>query len=121
VNAVEAMPDGGQLTVKLSGDADGIEIDVGDTGVGIAPEVLPLIFEPFYSTKSGESGVGLGLAVVYGIIHRHGGRIAVESHVGEGTRFRIRLPRVPPAESESRASPAETTEVAALGHDSHVR
>ncbi len=95
VNAVEAMSgqEDGELTVRLRGTPDEVQIDVGDTGVGIPPEVLPQIFEPFFSTKEKESGVGLGLAVVYGIVERHGGRIEVESQVGQRTVFHLRLPR----------------------------
>jgi two-component system NtrC family sensor kinase len=97
VNAVEAMnclPRGdGQLSVHLRGTADEVEIDVADNGVGIPADVLPLIFEPFFSTKEAENGVGLGLSVVYGIVQRHGGRIEVESQVGQGTVFHVRLPR----------------------------
>lgn len=96
MNAVEAMSGGGLLSVTLHGDADAVQIEIADTGSGIPPDALPLIFEPFFSTKSGESGVGLGLAVVYGIVHRHGGSITVESRVDEGTAFRLRVPRVPP-------------------------
>jgi two-component system NtrC family sensor kinase len=96
VNAVEAMGDGGTLSVSLEGDPEGVRIHVADTGPGIPPDVLPLIFEPFFSTKDSESGVGLGLAVVYGIVHRHGGTIEVESEVGVGTTFHLRFPRVPP-------------------------
>ena len=95
VNAVEAMPDGGELTVHMEGDAETIEVSVRDTGVGIPEDVRPHIFEPFVSTKGDTKGVGLGLAVVYGIVHRHGGNITVESEVGRGTRFRILLPRDP--------------------------
>ena len=97
VNAVEAMSapgmTEGELTVALDGDADQVRIHVSDTGVGIHPEVLPQIFEPFFSTKHAESGVGLGLAVVYGIVRRHGGTIDVESEVGRGTTFHLTLPR----------------------------
>jgi two-component system NtrC family sensor kinase len=97
VNAVEAMKglpaSEGQLSVRLRGTADEVEIDVADTGAGIPPEVLPQIFEPFFSTKEAENGVGLGLSVVYGIVQRHGGRIDVESQVGQGTVFHVRLPR----------------------------
>jgi two-component system NtrC family sensor kinase len=93
VNAVEAMPDGGTLTVKLTSDPDTVELSVRDTGVGIPEEVRPHIFEPFVSTKGDTKGVGLGLAVVYGIVHRHGGDITVESDVGRGTCFRLTLPR----------------------------
>ena len=97
VNAVEAMSglkEGeGELTVRLSGSDDEVRIDIGDTGVGIPTEVLPKIFEPFFSTKEAEKGVGLGLSVVYGIVRRHGGQIEVESKVGRGTAFHLRLPR----------------------------
>ena len=95
VNAVEAMKGGGELRVRLQGDPAEIAIDVQDTGTGIPPDALPNIFEPFFSTKEEESGVGLGLAVVYGIIHRHKGIIGVESEVGKGTTFHIVLPRDP--------------------------
>jgi two-component system NtrC family sensor kinase len=115
MNAVEAMPDGGRLTVRLRGDAEGVVIEVEDTGVGIAADVLPQIFEPFFSTKSGESGVGLGLAVVYGIIHRHGGQIAVASRVGEGTTFTVRLPRVPVEEAVVRPAPPEAAVMTTAG------
>jgi len=100
VNAIEAMTsDGeeGKLTVRLSGDATEIRIDISDTGVGIPPDVLPQIFEPFFSTKEKESGAGLGLAVVYGIVQRHGGEITVESNLDRGTTFHLRLPRKPKA------------------------
>ena len=97
VNAVEAMSgleEGeGELTVRLSGSDDEVRIDIGDTGVGIPNEVLPKIFEPFFSTKEAEKGVGLGLSVVYGIVQRHGGQIEAESKVGRGTVFHLRLPR----------------------------
>jgi two-component system, NtrC family, sensor kinase len=97
VNAVEAIQarDGeeGELSVSARGGPDTVEIDIRDTGVGIPPDVLPQIFDPFFSTKQAENGVGLGLAVVYGIVQRHGGQITVESTVGQGTVFHLRLPR----------------------------
>ncbi len=99
VNAVEAMTAdghrGGELEVLLSSDAQAVEVTIRDTGVGIPPEVQGRIFEPFFSTKNAESGVGLGLAVVYGIVQRHGGTIEVDSAPGRGTTFRLRLPRRP--------------------------
>jgi two-component system, NtrC family, sensor kinase len=111
VNAVEAtkgQTDGrtgtGELTVRLRGNDDEVRIDVGDTGVGIPPEVLPQIFEPFFSTKETQNCVGLGLAVVYGIVQRHGGRIEVESQVGQGTVFHVHLPRRHAKENRSQES-----------------
>ena len=100
VNAVEAIKEAGDregdLTVRADGDADWVRIHITDSGGGIPPEVLPRIFEPFFSTKDKESGVGLGLAVVYGIVQRHAGDIDVDTAVGRGTTFHLRLPRRPP-------------------------
>ena len=99
VNAAEAMAEGSgerSLRVFVAGDLAAVRIEIADTGSGISAENLPHIFEPFFSTKIGESGVGLGLAVVYGIVHRHGGTIDVESEPGRGALFRLRLPRRPP-------------------------
>ena len=97
MNAVEAMPEGGTLTVvtRLRPAADGagewVVIDVRDTGGGIPDEVLPRIFEPFFSTKQDKHGVGLGLSVVYGIAQRHHGEIDVDSGQGQ-TTFSLSLP-----------------------------
>jgi two-component system NtrC family sensor kinase len=99
VNGVEAIASAGEpeslLTLRITGDAESVTFHVGDTGVGIHPEVLPHVFEPFFSTKEQESGVGLGLAVVYGIVRRHGGTITVDSQPGQGTTFHVRIPRRP--------------------------
>ena len=106
VNAVEAMPDGGTLSVRAMGRDSWVAIAVSDTGTGIPPEAIPHIFEPFFSTKDKAEGVGLGLAVAYGIIQRHGGDIEVESKVDHGTTFTVTLPKRPPtneaAEREKR-------------------
>lgn len=111
MNAIEAMQagdaEGGTLSVRLAGDADRVEIAISDTGVGVAPDVLPHLFEPFFSTKSQQSGVGLGLAVVYGIINRHDGVIQVRSNPGHGATFQIKLPRRPRAADEEDADGAE--------------
>ena len=99
INAVEAMPEGGQLTIRTGpGEADpdrNVLLAVEDTGSGIPAGIRDRIFDPFFSTKAETSGVGLGLAVVYGIISRHGGSIRVESGPETGTTFVIELPREP--------------------------
>ncbi len=92
LNAVQAMKDGGVLTIRTS-VAEGIcVIEVCDTGSGISPTVLPRIFDPFFSTKSEGEGTGLGLSVSLGIVERHGGKILVDSEVGKGTTFTLCLP-----------------------------
>jgi two-component system NtrC family sensor kinase len=92
INAVEAMPGGGKLTLGSRFVAGRVEIYVSDTGLGIAQENLTRIFDPFFSTKKSGQGTGLGLAVSYSIIERHGGEIEVSSEKGRGTSFTIRLP-----------------------------
>ncbi len=94
MNAIDAMPRGGNLWIetRLSSDETEIEIQVRDDGAGIAPDVLPQIFEPFLTTKESGHGVGLGLAISRGIVERHNGRIEVESELGRGTTFTVTLP-----------------------------
>jgi two-component system NtrC family sensor kinase len=89
------MPEGGRLTVATGfRDEEGvIEVCVSDTGCGITAEEIDRIFNPFFTTKSG--GTGLGLSVSYGIVQSHGGNITVESREGEGSRFRVALPARP--------------------------
>ena len=111
VNAAEAMPGGGELHVRLISDPDDVAIHVTDTGVGIAPDVLAQVFEPFFSTKLNESGAGLGLAVVYGIVHRHGGTIEIDSSPDRGTTVRVRLPRISPADGEEELGPPGTQQM----------
>jgi len=93
MNAIDAMPNGGNLWLStLANNRNGeVEIQVRDDGTGIAPDLLPQIFEPFLTTKE-SGGVGLGLAIAHGIVERHGGRIEVESELGRGTKFTIHLP-----------------------------
>jgi len=108
VNARDAMPDGGKLTVKTANvtadesaqlshkgmpAADYVRIDISDTGTGIPPDIVDKIFEPFFSTKEVGKGTGLGLSTVYGIVKQTGGFVYVDSVPGEGTSFRIFLPR----------------------------
>jgi signal transduction histidine kinase len=93
INAVQAMPEGGALTVTLRPQPHSIQIEVADTGQGIAPDALEHLFEPYFTTK--EKGTGLGLALTKKLVEDHGGQITVKSEVGAGTTFTITLPREP--------------------------
>jgi two-component system, NtrC family, sensor kinase len=92
LNAVQSMPDGGKLTLHTDQEKGFIKLEVQDTGCGISPENMHKLFTPFFTTKKEVKGVGLGLAVSYGIIQRHHGKINVKSNEGEGTTFSIYLP-----------------------------
>jgi two-component system NtrC family sensor kinase len=100
-NACEAMGSSGRLKVTTHDAGEAVEVVIADTGPGIPPERLGKIFDPFFTTK--EKGTGLGLSVVYGIIERHGGTISVDSEVGRGTVFTIRLPAARAASSAGAA------------------
>jgi len=91
LNAIQAMPDGGRLTLRSSVIDSEIKVDIQDTGCGIPKENLAKIFTPFFTTKEKGKGIGLGLAVVYGIIERHKGKVEVQSKVGKGTTFSVYL------------------------------
>lgn len=96
INAVEAMPSGGSLVLSAQRHpGGGIELRVQDSGIGIPPEVMPHIYEPFFSTKPEGQGTGLGLSVVYGIVSRHGGRLDVQSAPGQGTTVTLYFPPAP--------------------------
>ena len=99
LNAHDAMPEGGTLTLDLAADAGAVRLTVADTGVGIPRDLLPHVFEPFVTTKLGHGGTGLGLAISHDIVRHHGGELAVESEPGEGARFTLKLPAAPPAET----------------------
>ena len=95
-NAAQAMPDGGTLAVATRSTTEGsVEVAVSDTGSGIADDVLPRIFDPFYTTKSVGEGTGLGLSIVHKIVQGHGGSIHVRTAVGQGTTFTVSLPVEP--------------------------
>ncbi|MDQ1522668.1 MAG: two-component system, NtrC family, sensor kinase, partial [Pyrinomonadaceae bacterium] len=92
-NAIDAMPQGGTLHLRARNEgAAGVRVEVCDTGIGIPQENLARIFDPFFTTKEVGQGTGLGLAVCYGIVTEHGGRVAVDSVVGRGTTFTLVLP-----------------------------
>ena len=109
-NAIESMPEGGKLTIEgeLDQGHDMASIAIADEGEGIPPEDLPRIFEPFYTTKDENKGVGLGLSMTYGIIRAHKGTLEVKSQQGEGTLFIIKLPSRP-AEGMTIGSLSSTT------------
>jgi two-component system, NtrC family, sensor kinase len=105
VNAIDACPPGSSVTVRTKADATSVFLEVEDTGSGIDPSILERIFDPFFTTKPQGKGTGLGLSISYGIIQGHGGSIQLDSVLGKGTCFRIRLPRVA-MQKERRSSQA---------------
>jgi len=106
-NAMQATTKGGTLTLQTGESADGVWMSITDTGGGIPQEQINRIFEPFYTTK--KTGTGLGLMIVQRIVRAHGGRIELESHVGRGTTFRIRLPLHEPRPRLLEEKTADTT------------
>lgn len=111
MNAIDAMPQGGNLwlTTKVVQESNQVQIVVRDDGSGIAPEILPQIFEPFLTTKETGHGVGLGLAISHSILERHNGKIEVQSELGRGTTFTVTLPW------EGEASVRTANEITAIG------
>ena len=108
-NALDAMPDGGTVTIRTRRDDTHALLEVADTGAGMTEEVRRRCLEPFFSTK-GERGTGLGLAMVYGIIQRHGGDIDILSAPGQGTTFTIRIPLLAKRAGRANAAHAERLE-----------
>ena len=107
-NAVDAMPSGGTITVATRADGPNVRIDIRDTGIGMTGEEAARCLEPFFTTK-GDHGTGLGLAVVYGIIQRHGGTIEIASEKGAGTTFSLLLPA-----TDQKAAASDTDEQSAV-------
>lgn len=100
LNALDAMPEGGQLSLRTAVDGDQVVVTAGDSGVGMSEDVRQRIFDPFFTTK-GERGTGLGLSVVYGIVTRHGGEIDVQSQLGHGATFTLRFPAAADVDREA--------------------
>ena len=105
LNAQQAMPDAGEITLQAARDGEGVSLSVIDTGKGMTPEVAAKVFRPFFSTRPG--GSGLGLATTRKIVEAHGGTIAVQSEVGRGSKFTLRLPAPPPGPASTPGLNAE--------------
>lgn len=130
VNARDAMPQGGRLLLRTEpGETGQVRLTVRDTGTGIPPDVLPRIFEPYFTTKGLGKGTGLGLAMVMSLVEGHGGRIEVSSRLGEGTEFRIHLnlharapaPAAGPAPAEPQPLPYAGKRVLVAEDDPNLR
>ncbi len=118
-NAVDAISGPGTVTVRTREDADMAIIEVQDTGAGMSAEVQARCLEPFFSTK-GDHGTGLGLAMVFGIIQRHQGRMEIESEPGAGAIFRIRLPLAPTNEAAEGEEDAAVPDSQSLQHEPRI-
>ena len=103
LNSVDAMPQGGAVTFRSELDNNWVKIEVEDTGIGMNEEVRRRCFEPFFTTK-GPQATGMGLALAYGTVRRHGGTIEVQSQTGQGARVTIRLPPTPPASEQKEST-----------------
>jgi len=104
-NSVDAMPEGGTITIRSRVEGETVVLEVEDTGMGMTEDVQRKCLEPFFTTK-GDDGTGLGLPMVYGIVRRHGGTVQIDSAPGEGTRFAVRLPIRSPAAVKEAGPPA---------------
>jgi two-component system, NtrC family, sensor kinase len=109
MNALEATPARGRVSIEAVPEGDAVKLVIADTGAGIPKVHLDRIFEPFFTTKEAGKGVGLGLAVVYGIVNGHHGRIEVQSEPGQGTTFTVHLPARQPEGAEAASSESPTS------------
>jgi signal transduction histidine kinase len=100
VNAIDAMPTGGRITIRTMERTDGVALVVADTGPGMAPDVSARVFEPFFTTK-GADGTGLGLPMVHATMRSHGGRVTLDTSPGKGAVFTLVFPRRSPGEDPS--------------------
>jgi two-component system NtrC family sensor kinase len=103
LNARDAMPSGGWLSVTTRLESDRVVAEIADTGSGIPSEQIARIYDPFFTTKAIGRGTGLGLSITYGIVREHDGTILCDSAVGQGTRFTMALPLAPAAARSARA------------------
>jgi len=108
LNAIQASDPGGKIQLRTSTDGHDAIVEIRDEGCGIAPTNRSRIFEPFFTTKPVGRGTGLGLAICYGVVRKHGGTIEVDSRVGQGSTFRVRLPLRPPRSEDAESNAAET-------------
>jgi signal transduction histidine kinase/CheY-like chemotaxis protein len=123
LNAVDALPRGGTVRLGTRVPDGSVIATVEDDGVGMTPDTLKRVYEPFFTTK-GARGTGLGLSVVYGIVQRHGGKLAVQSHPGRGTRIELSFPRAAAAEpppSANAPAPVESLSVMVVDDEPEVR
>lgn len=109
MNAGQAIRSNGTITISTGADEAEVWVCIADTGSGIAPENLNRIFDPFFTTKPVGQGTGLGLSISNSIVRKHGGRIDVESEVGKGTRFTVRLPLADPLAPGTASGTTTTT------------
>ena len=121
VNARDAMPDGGTLSIHVEVAGPMIELRVDDTGVGMEPGVASKVFDPFFTTKDPDRGTGLGLATARGIVHHHHGTIDVESEPGRGTTFTLRFPAVHEVRTAPLGAPVGSETVLLVEDDVAVR
>jgi signal transduction histidine kinase len=118
VNAIDAMPGGGKIVLRTGESDGGSWVEVADDGPGMPPEIERRVFEPFFTTKGAE-GTGLGLAMVYACMQRHGGSVSVETEVGKGTTFRLWFQRIASVLPQAPVGDAATSSVRLSGRAKH--